>query len=56
LRKIWNPDNFKGLVSPHEFLQEVSKISDKKFKIGSQSDPGIFFLWLKDLIQKELKK
>jgi U4/U6.U5 tri-snRNP-associated protein 2 len=56
LKKIWNPKNFKGLVSPHEFLQSVTDASAKKFKIGTQSDPSIFLLWLIDNLKKGLKK
>ena len=33
IRKIWNPKNFKGHVSPHELLQAFSLRSDKRFKI-----------------------
>lgn len=56
LKKIWNPHSYKGVVSPHEFLQAVTDSSNKKFKIGSQSDPSSFFLWLVDNLQKEIKK
>ncbi|KAK6914487.1 Peptidase C19, ubiquitin carboxyl-terminal hydrolase [Dillenia turbinata] len=38
-RKIWHARNFKGQVSPHEFLQAVMKASKKRFRIGAQSDP-----------------
>ncbi|KNA12437.1 hypothetical protein SOVF_125660 [Spinacia oleracea] len=41
-RKIWHSRNFKGQVSPHEFLQAVMKASNKEFKIGAQSDPLCF--------------
>ncbi|CAH2050619.1 unnamed protein product [Thlaspi arvense] len=33
-RKIWHARNFKGQVSPHEFLQAVMKASKKRFRIG----------------------
>ncbi|GAW83377.1 U4/U6.U5 tri-snRNP-associated protein 2 [Plasmodium gonderi] len=46
IKKIYNPRNFKGVVSPHEFLQTVGIESKKKFKIGSKNDPLDFFLWL----------
>ena len=32
IKKLWNPKNFKGHVSPHEFLEAVSIASNKKFK------------------------
>lgn len=35
-KKIWNPKNFKGHVSPHELLQAISHASAKRFKIGEQ--------------------
>lgn len=46
MRKIWNPRNFKGQVSPHEFMQAVMAASDKRFTIEKQSDPNDFFAWL----------
>jgi len=45
LCKMWNAENFKGHVSPHEILQAVSAESAKKFKIGTQSDPLHFLSW-----------
>eukprot|EP01012_Entosiphon_sulcatum_P042139 TRINITY_DN5607_c0_g2_i1.p1 TRINITY_DN5607_c0_g2~~TRINITY_DN5607_c0_g2_i1.p1 ORF type:complete len:534 (+),score=137.86 TRINITY_DN5607_c0_g2_i1:23-1603(+) len=39
LRKIWNPKAFKGHVSPHELMQELTTRSNKKFQIGVKSDP-----------------
>jgi U4/U6.U5 tri-snRNP-associated protein 2 len=39
VKKIWNPKNFKGHVSPHELLQAISIASEKRFKIGEQKDP-----------------
>ena len=39
VKKIWNPKNFKGHVSPHELLQAISIASEKRFKIGEQRDP-----------------
>ena len=44
-RKIWNPKNFKGQVSPHELMQAVALASNKRFRIGLQSDPVNFFAW-----------
>lgn len=34
LKKMWNNKNFKGVVSPHEFIQALSEASQKKFKMG----------------------
>jgi U4/U6.U5 tri-snRNP-associated protein 2 len=46
IRKLWNPKAFKGHVSPHEFIQEVSRVSKKQFVIGSQADPIQFLTFL----------
>jgi len=54
-RKIWHARNFKGQVSPHEFLQAVMKASDKKFQIGVQSDPVEFMTWLLNTLHAKLK-
>ncbi|KAL8096943.1 hypothetical protein AgCh_030140 [Apium graveolens] len=54
-RKIWHARNFKGQVSPHEFLQAVMKASNKRFKIGSQSDPVEFMSWLLNKLHEKLK-
>ena len=35
-RKLWNPQNFKAHVSPHEMLQAVASTSNKRFKITEQ--------------------
>ncbi|KZV51235.1 hypothetical protein F511_05892 [Dorcoceras hygrometricum] len=54
-RKIWHARNFKGQVSPHEFLQAVMKASKKRFRIGSQSDPVEFMSWLLNTMHGDLK-
>ena len=56
IKKLWNPKNFKGHVSPHEFLEAVSIASNKRFKcddqshksqgFGGQADPVQFLAWL----------
>ncbi|KAL6546812.1 hypothetical protein OROMI_022533 [Orobanche minor] len=55
-RKIWHARNFKGQVSPHEFLQAVMKASKKHFRIGSQSDPVEFMSWLLNTLHADLKR
>ncbi|KAI3725585.1 hypothetical protein L1987_65376 [Smallanthus sonchifolius] len=55
-RKIWHARNFKGQVSPHEFLQAVMKASKKRFRIGAQSDPVEFMSWLLNTLHTDLKK
>ena len=49
IKKLWNPKNFKGHVSPHEFLEAVSTASNTRFRcddrhhkeagFGGQADP-----------------
>ncbi|KAG9454625.1 hypothetical protein H6P81_007529 [Aristolochia fimbriata] len=53
--KIWHARNFKGQVSPHEFLQAVMKASKKRFRIGVQSDPVEFMYWLLNTLHTNLK-
>lgn len=45
VKKMWNPKNFKGHVSPHELLQAISFTSEKRFKIGEQKDPIQLLTW-----------
>lgn len=53
-RKIWHSRNFKGQVSPHEFLQAVMVASKKRFRIGAQSDPVEFMSWLLNTLHGDL--
>ena len=43
IKKLWNPKNFKGHVSPHEFLEAVSIASNKRFKCDDQSHKNAGF-------------
>lgn len=45
-KKLWNPRLFKAQVSPHEFLQEVVRVSAGRFKITELGDPADFLQWL----------
>ncbi|GMJ14547.1 hypothetical protein like AT4G22350 [Hibiscus trionum] len=54
-RKIWHARNFKGQVSPHEFLQAVMKASKKRFRIGVQSEPVEFMSWLLNTLHAGLR-
>ncbi|XP_044509686.1 U4/U6.U5 tri-snRNP-associated protein 2-like [Mangifera indica] len=54
-RKIWHARNFKGQVSPHEFLQAVMKASKKRFRIGAQSNPVEFMSWLLNTLHADLR-
>ncbi|KAJ4875354.1 Ubiquitin C-terminal hydrolases superfamily protein [Raphanus sativus] len=53
-RKIWHARNFKGHVSPHEFVQAVMK-GKKRFRIGQQSDPVEFMSWLLNTLHVDLR-
>lgn len=52
--KIWSPRNFKGQVSPHEFMQAVLTASGKRFLVDTQGDPVEFVSWLLHELHKEL--
>ncbi|KAJ3033029.1 hypothetical protein HDV00_006839 [Rhizophlyctis rosea] len=45
IRKIWSPRAFKGQVSPHELLQEISNVSQKRFRLSEQADVIDFLSW-----------
>lgn len=53
-RRLWNPRLFKSHISPHEFLQEVSKRSGGKFKMTEQGDPVEFLGWLVNTLHRDL--
>lgn len=55
LRKMWSKDNFKSVISPHAFVQEVTVASKLKFAIGRQADAVEFLSWLLNTLQKQLK-
>lgn len=54
LRKMWNTRNFKGQVSPHEFMQAVMKASEKRFTIETAADPVEFCVWLLNALHTAL--
>ncbi|CAI5965268.1 unnamed protein product [Closterium sp. NIES-65] len=56
VRKVWHPRNFKGQVSPHEFLQAIMLASKKRFLIGQQSDPLDLLSWLLNTLHADLAK
>ena len=65
LKKLWNPINLKGHVSPHEFMEAVSVASQKRFRsddrqardkgFGGQADPIQFLAWLLNSLQAQKK-
>ncbi|KAG2449802.1 hypothetical protein HYH02_005325 [Chlamydomonas schloesseri] len=54
LRKMWNTRNFKGQVSPHEFVQAVRNASKKRFTADAQADPVEFYSWLLNHLHLDL--
>lgn len=54
VRKVWNPRNFKGQVSPHEFMQAVATSSAKRFTPEEQADPIEFLPWLLHTLHSDL--
>ncbi|ORM41688.1 U4/U6.U5 tri-snRNP-associated protein 2 [Babesia sp. Xinjiang] len=55
IRKIYNTKNFKGIVSPHEFLQAVGVASKGVYKIGVQNDPVTLLSWIINRVHCRLK-
>jgi U4/U6.U5 tri-snRNP-associated protein 2 len=56
MKKLWNGQQFKGSISPHEIMQAITDRSSKLFKIGKKSDPASFIIWLIDNLSRSLKK
>ncbi|KAI9276171.1 hypothetical protein BY458DRAFT_506581 [Sporodiniella umbellata] len=54
VRKIWNPRAFKGQVSPHELVQEISNASRKRFKLTEQNNAIDFMSWFLNTLHKDL--
>lgn len=55
VRKLWSKDNFKSVISPIEFVQEVASLSKKRFEVGRQSEAIDFLVWLLDELHRGLK-
>lgn len=54
MRKLWNPRNFKGQVSPHEFMRAVMAASKGRFTIDAQGDPVDFWIWFVNQLREDL--
>ncbi|KAG8808700.1 hypothetical protein FRC17_003823, partial [Serendipita sp. 399] len=52
-KKLWNSRLFKSQVSPHDFLQEVARVSAGKFQIMQQGDPVEFLGWMLNTLHKD---
>ncbi|KAJ5073760.1 hypothetical protein M0811_08324 [Anaeramoeba ignava] len=55
-RKIWNSQNFRGHVSPHELLQVIRTASAKKFEMGPNYDPFDFLTWFLNSLNFDILK
>ncbi len=53
-KRVWNPRLFKSQASPHEFLQEVSRRSEGRYKMTEQGDPVAFLGWLLNTLHRDL--
>jgi len=54
VRKIWSPGNFKGHVSPHELMQAITLLSERKFRIGNPADALDFMTWFLNTLHLNL--
>ncbi|ORZ16886.1 hypothetical protein BCR42DRAFT_326199 [Absidia repens] len=54
IRKMWNPKAYKGQVSPHELLQEISNASNKRFKLTTQGNAIDFLSWFLNTLHRDL--
>ena len=45
-RKMWNKQNFKEHISPHEVLQSISLTSKNQFVINKHNDAILFLSWI----------
>ena len=46
LARLWSTGNYRNAVSPHDFVQEVSTCSKRRFGIGRQEEVVNFMQWL----------
>ncbi|PIA13973.1 cysteine proteinase [Coemansia reversa NRRL 1564] len=54
VRKMWHPRLFRAHVSPHEFVQEVSNRSKRRFRLDFEGDPFEFLVWLLNTMHIDL--
>ncbi|CAN0879031.1 U4/U6.U5 tri-snRNP-associated protein 2 [Linum grandiflorum] len=54
-RKIWHARNCKGQVSPHEFVEAVTKVARTRFHALLHVDPFEFMAWLLATLHEELR-
>ncbi|KAK9449769.1 uncharacterized protein V1518DRAFT_426640 [Limtongia smithiae] len=54
VRKLWSARAFKGHVSPHELLQDISTLSKKRFLSTEQAEPFDFMNWFLNTLHLSL--
>merc|ERR1712050_366000 len=54
LRRIWCPKQFKGQVSPYEFMQVVKSESKNQFSYDKKGEPLLFLTWLLNSMHRSL--
>ncbi|KAJ2808865.1 Ubiquitin carboxyl-terminal hydrolase 10 [Coemansia guatemalensis] len=54
VRKMWHPRLFRAHVSPHEFVQEVSNRSKRRFRLDFEGDAFEFLVWLLNTLHIDL--
>eukprot|EP01060_Flectonema_neradi_P002574 TRINITY_DN11620_c0_g1_i1.p1 TRINITY_DN11620_c0_g1~~TRINITY_DN11620_c0_g1_i1.p1 ORF type:complete len:516 (+),score=71.22 TRINITY_DN11620_c0_g1_i1:97-1644(+) len=55
-RKIWNPFNYVGQVSPRSFIQELESATAGQFAVGKWEDPQVFLHRLLTLLNMAERK
>lgn len=56
IKKLWSSRLFRNHISPHELLQYISILSNKKFNINEQKDPKDFLVWFLNSLGKSFKE
>jgi hypothetical protein len=51
---VWNERRFVSHVSPHEALQAVARVSQRRFRIGATADPQKFLAWLLHTLHRQM--
>lgn len=46
MRKLWSKHNFKSVISPVEFLEEIATASKRRFDVGNPAEVIDFLVWL----------
>ena len=55
-RKVWNPNNYNGRVSPRNFIQSLETVTSGQFAVGKWDDPQVFLHSLLALLNAAERK